>query len=187
MTVLGYAAELATERQPLLMVVAQDSGPGVQDEGFGKSTPLALFLILVLLIAVVFLARSMTKQLGKVSTRFDEQRAAAAAPKRVKRAEAARLARQQEAVGTAGTADDAAERTEGAAERTEGAAERTEGAAERTEGADSSAGSEGRGRAPGPGVSASEVPGGEHSEDNAATDDATGDGSAEPRERDRTD
>ncbi|SFD61022.1 hypothetical protein SAMN04487819_101280 [Actinopolyspora alba] len=161
MTVLGYAAVLATERQPLVMVVAQDSGPGVQEEGVGKSTPLALFLILVLLIAVVFLARSMTRQLGKVPTRFDEQRAAAAAPKRVKRAEAARLARQREA----GAADGAAD-----------------GAAERTEDSDSSAASEEPGRHPGP-----EASGGEPSDDNAPTDDSAGDEAAERRDRGRAD
>ncbi|GAB3556208.1 hypothetical protein J2S53_002286 [Actinopolyspora lacussalsi] len=143
MTVLGYAAVLATERQPLAMVVAQDSGPGVQEEGVGKSTPLALFLILVLLIAVVFLARSMTRQLGKVSTRFDEQRAAAAAPKRVKRAEAARLARQQEA-----------------------------GAAERTEDSDSSAVSEEPGRHPGPEAPGGELPDDNAPTDDSAGDDA---------------
>ncbi|SFT83864.1 hypothetical protein SAMN04487904_11052 [Actinopolyspora lacussalsi subsp. righensis] len=162
MTVLGYAAVLATERQPLVMVVAQDSGPGVQEEGVGKSTPLALFLILVLLIAVVFLARSMTRRLGKVSTRFDEQRAAAAAPKRVKRAEAARLARQQEA----GVAD---------------------GAAERTEDSDSSAVSEEPGRHPGPEASGPEAPGGGLPDDNAPTDDSAGDDAAERRERGRAD
>ncbi|MGJ7907584.1 hypothetical protein ACOQFL_14030 [Actinopolyspora sp. H202] len=167
MTVLGYAVGLAVERQPLLMVVAQDSGPGVQDEGFGKSTPLALFLILVLLIAVVFLARSMSRQLGKVSTRFDEQRAAAAAPKRVKRAEAARLARQQEAEGTAGTADEAAERTEGA---------------------DSSDGSsEESGRRPDSEAPHSEAATDEVAGDGAVGEEATGDDSTERRGRGRAD
>ncbi|WP_017976537.1 hypothetical protein [Actinopolyspora halophila] len=92
MTVLGYTAVLATESRSALSVLAQDSGPGVEDDDFGKSTPLGLFLVLVLLIAVVFLARSLSKQLRKVPVRFDEQRAAAAAPARVKRAERARAA-----------------------------------------------------------------------------------------------
>ncbi|SDP18809.1 hypothetical protein SAMN04487905_102317 [Actinopolyspora xinjiangensis] len=121
MTVLGCAGVLAAESHPLTTVVAQDSGPGVQDEGFGKSTPLALFLILVLLIAVVLLARSMSRHLGKVTSRFDEERAAAAAPKRVKRAEAARRRAEADSAG----ADTSAERA-GASEDPPGADEAAE-------------------------------------------------------------
>lgn len=108
MTVLGYTAVLATESRSALSVLAQDSGPGVQDDTFGKSTPLGLFLVLVLLIAVVFLARSLSKQLRRVPARFDEQRAAAAAPARVRRAERARAAEDgagEADEGTAGPAD----------------------------------------------------------------------------------
>ncbi|WP_192827095.1 hypothetical protein [Actinopolyspora erythraea] len=119
MTVLGYAGVLAAESHPLATVVAQDSGPGVQDEGFGKSTPLGLFLILVLLIAVVLLARSMSRHLGKVATRFDEERAAAAAPKRVKRAEAARRRAGAESADTSAEHAGASEDPSGAGEAAE--------------------------------------------------------------------
>jgi hypothetical protein len=63
--------------------------PGGQGEDFGKSSPVGLVLLIVFAIAVVFLIRSMTKHLKKVPVVFDEQKAAAAAPARVKRAEAA--------------------------------------------------------------------------------------------------
>ncbi|MEV0048970.1 hypothetical protein AB0H34_00545 [Saccharopolyspora shandongensis] len=62
--------------------------PGGQGEDFGKSSPVGLVLLVVFAIAVVFLIRSMTKHLKKVPVVFDEQKAAAAAPARVKRAEA---------------------------------------------------------------------------------------------------
>lgn len=62
--------------------------PGGQGPDFGKSTPVGLFLLILLLLAVGLLVRSMTKQLRRVPTRFDQQRADAAAPGRVKRAEA---------------------------------------------------------------------------------------------------
>ncbi|NYH80202.1 hypothetical protein FHR84_003551 [Actinopolyspora biskrensis] len=125
MTVLGYTAVLAAESRTALSVLAQDSGPGVQDEEFGKSTPLGLFLVLVLLIAIVFLARSLSKQLRKVPERFDEQRAAAAAPARVKRAERARAVEEgtgEADEGTAGPADaeDSAPSREGHGEEGDG-------------------------------------------------------------------
>ncbi|PRW64915.1 hypothetical protein [Actinopolyspora mortivallis] len=91
MTVFGYPAVLAGE-VPVVSVLAQDSGPGVQSEGTGKATPLALFVILLLLIAVVLLGRSLSRRIGSLGQRFDEERAERAAPKRVRRAEAARAA-----------------------------------------------------------------------------------------------
>lgn len=64
--------------------------PGGQGEDFGKSSPVGLVLLILFAIAVALLVRSMTKHLKRLPTSFDEQRAAAAAPARVQRAEAAR-------------------------------------------------------------------------------------------------
>ncbi|WP_019853118.1 hypothetical protein [Actinopolyspora mortivallis] len=100
MTLFGYPAVLAGE-VPVVSVLAQDSGPGVQSEGTGKATPLALFVILLLLIAVVLLGRSLSRRIGGLGQRFDEERAERAAPKRVRRAEAARAA-SAEAASTEG-------------------------------------------------------------------------------------
>jgi hypothetical protein len=81
-------------RETVAYVLAQapapPNDPGGQGEDFGKSSPVGLVLLIVFAIAVVFLIRSMTKHLKKVPVVFDEQKAAAAAPARVKRAEAAR-------------------------------------------------------------------------------------------------
>jgi hypothetical protein len=46
--------------------------PGGRGEDFGKSSPVGLLVLLVLLVAVVFLARSMTKHLKRVPASFDE-------------------------------------------------------------------------------------------------------------------
>jgi hypothetical protein len=45
--------------------------PGGRGEDFGKSSPVGLLVLLVFLIAVVFLARSMTKHLKRVPASFD--------------------------------------------------------------------------------------------------------------------
>ena len=73
----------------IALVLAQaPNDPGGQGEDFGKSSPVGLVLLILLTIAVIFLVRSMTKHLKKLPANFDEDRAAAAAPPRVKRAEA---------------------------------------------------------------------------------------------------
>ena len=48
---------------------AQD--PGGQGEDFGKSSPVGLLVVLLLLVAVAFLIRSMTKHLKRVPASFD--------------------------------------------------------------------------------------------------------------------
>ncbi|WP_243753899.1 hypothetical protein [Labedaea rhizosphaerae] len=58
-------------------MVAQPPPPpsddkGGQGEDFGKSSPLGFLVLIVFLIAVVFLARSMTKHLKRVPASFDE-------------------------------------------------------------------------------------------------------------------
>jgi hypothetical protein len=50
--------------------------PGGRGEDFGKSSPVGLLVLLVFLVAVVFLARSMTKHLKRVPASFDEEPAA---------------------------------------------------------------------------------------------------------------
>jgi hypothetical protein len=45
--------------------------PGGRGEDFGKSSPVGLLVLLVFLVAVVFLARSMTKHLKRVPASFD--------------------------------------------------------------------------------------------------------------------
>nr|WP_257233759.1 hypothetical protein [Halopolyspora algeriensis] len=112
--------------ETLATVLAQPDFPGGepsggQGEGFGKSTPLGLFLLLALFIAVAFLARSMTTHLKRVPTRFDQDRAAAAAPARVKRAEAARAAQAAEnAEQGEGSEDNAAGEDDAAAAEGDG-------------------------------------------------------------------
>ncbi|MCI2421599.1 hypothetical protein MOQ72_29615 [Saccharopolyspora sp. K220] len=87
-------------RETVAYVLAQapapPNDPGGQGEDFGKSSPVGLVLLILFGIAVVFLIRSMTKHLKKVPVVFDEQKAAAAAPARVKRAEATREAETEQ-------------------------------------------------------------------------------------------
>ena len=61
--------------------------PGGQGEDFGKSSPVGLLLLVLFAVAVIFLIRSMTKHLKKLPVTFDEEKAAAAAPARAKKAE----------------------------------------------------------------------------------------------------
>jgi hypothetical protein len=48
-----------------------EKDPGGQGEDFGKSSPVGLLVVLLLLVAVVFLIRSMTKHLRRVPESFD--------------------------------------------------------------------------------------------------------------------
>ena len=48
-----------------------EQDPGGQGEDFGKSSPVGLLVVLLLLVAVVFLIRSMTKHLRRVPESFD--------------------------------------------------------------------------------------------------------------------
>lgn len=59
-----------------LVVLAAGSGttnnqPGGQGPEFGSSGPVALIVLIVLLVAIAFLARSMAKHLKKVPASFD--------------------------------------------------------------------------------------------------------------------
>ncbi|MGH3623019.1 MAG: hypothetical protein ACRDQ5_14690 [Sciscionella sp.] len=55
------------------VVLAANDGPGGKGEEFGKSSPVALLVIVLLAIAVVFLVRSMTKHLKRVPASFDPE------------------------------------------------------------------------------------------------------------------
>jgi len=55
----------------------KDPGGG-KGEDFGKSSPVGLLVVLLLLVAVVFLVRSMTKHLKRVPESFDEPESPAA-------------------------------------------------------------------------------------------------------------
>ena len=58
--------------QAVAIVLAQDpTPPPGKGEEFGKASPIGLVVILVLLIATVFLVRSMTKHLRRVPASFD--------------------------------------------------------------------------------------------------------------------
>jgi hypothetical protein len=64
--------------------------PGGRGEDFGKSSPVGLLVLLVFIVAVVFLARSMTKHLKRVPASFDppdEQESAEQPPAEGKPAE----------------------------------------------------------------------------------------------------
>lgn len=60
--------------------LAQPEGadPGGRGEGFGKSTPVGLLLVILLLIAVGFLVRSMTKHLKRAQANLGPQEEAPA-------------------------------------------------------------------------------------------------------------
>ena len=47
--------------------------PGGRGEDFGKSSPVGLLILILFLVAVVLLARSMTKHLKRLPESFDEQ------------------------------------------------------------------------------------------------------------------
>jgi hypothetical protein len=49
----------------------KDPGGG-KGEDFGKSSPVGLLVVLLLLLAVIFLVRSMTKHLKRVPESFDD-------------------------------------------------------------------------------------------------------------------
>jgi Na+-transporting methylmalonyl-CoA/oxaloacetate decarboxylase gamma subunit len=74
------------DQATLVAVVAQpppttEQDPGRQGEDFGKSSPVGLLVVLLLLVAVAFLIRSMTKHLKRVPASFDEPSPAPDSPR----------------------------------------------------------------------------------------------------------
>jgi hypothetical protein len=62
----------APPAQGVAVVLAQDPAPPPgKGEEFGKASPIALVVVLLLAIALVFLIRSMTKHLRRVPASFD--------------------------------------------------------------------------------------------------------------------
>ena len=58
--------------QGIALVLAQNPEPPAdKGEEFGKASPIGLVVILVLLVATVFLVRSMTKHIRRVPASFD--------------------------------------------------------------------------------------------------------------------
>jgi hypothetical protein len=58
--------------QGIALVLAQNPEPPAdKGEEFGKASPIGLVVILLLLIATVFLVRSMTKHIRRVPASFD--------------------------------------------------------------------------------------------------------------------
>ena len=58
--------------QGIALVLAQNPVPPAdKGEEFGKASPIGLVVILVLLVATVFLVRSMTKHIRRVPASFD--------------------------------------------------------------------------------------------------------------------
>jgi hypothetical protein len=55
----------------LLLAVIAEGAPHNSGPDFGKASPLGLLVVVLLLIATLFLLRSMTRQLKKVPKSFD--------------------------------------------------------------------------------------------------------------------
>lgn len=57
----------------LLFTVIADGAPHNNGPDFGKASPIGLLVVVLLLIATLFLLRSMNRQLKKVPESFDPQ------------------------------------------------------------------------------------------------------------------
>jgi hypothetical protein len=55
------------------LALLADSGPHNSGPDFGKASPFGLLVVVLLLIAVVFLVRSMNRHLKKLPESFDPQ------------------------------------------------------------------------------------------------------------------
>ena len=71
MTVVGIDQVTATVALVAQPPTTPQQEPGGQGEDFGKSSPVGLLVILLLLVAVAFLIRSMTKHLKRVPASFE--------------------------------------------------------------------------------------------------------------------
>jgi hypothetical protein len=57
----------------LLLTVIADGTPHNHGPDFGKASPVGLLVIVLLIVATVFLVRSMNRQLKKVPKSFDPE------------------------------------------------------------------------------------------------------------------
>jgi len=71
MTVVGIDQATGTVAMVAQPPTTPQQEPGGQGEDFGKSSPVGLLVVLLLLVAVAFLIRSMTKHLKRVPASFD--------------------------------------------------------------------------------------------------------------------
>jgi hypothetical protein len=71
MTVVGIDQVTGTVALVAQPPTTPQQDPGGQGEDFGKSSPVGLLVVLLLLVAVAFLIRSMTKHLKRVPASFD--------------------------------------------------------------------------------------------------------------------
>ena len=71
MTLVGIDQVTATVAMVAQPPTTPQQDPGGQGEDFGKSSPVGLLVVLLLLVAVAFLVRSMTKHLKRVPASFD--------------------------------------------------------------------------------------------------------------------
>jgi hypothetical protein len=75
MTLAGGLAQAGQAAETVALVAQPPptpEDPGGRGEDFGKSSPVGLLVVLLLLVAVAFLIRSMTKHLRRVPASFDE-------------------------------------------------------------------------------------------------------------------
>ncbi|MHA6796649.1 hypothetical protein ACVGVM_24515 [Pseudonocardia bannensis] len=70
---LGAVPDLSEVLAAVAVPVQNPEPPPGQGEEFGKSSPIALVVIILLALATVVLIRSMSKHLRKVPASFDEQ------------------------------------------------------------------------------------------------------------------
>jgi hypothetical protein len=70
-TVLVDLGAVPVGRAVALVLAQNPEPPPDKGEEFGKASPIGLVVILLLLIATVFLVRSMTKHLRRVPASFD--------------------------------------------------------------------------------------------------------------------
>jgi len=71
MTLLGPGQATETVALVAQAPPTTQQDPGGQGEDFGKSSPVALLVLLLFFVAVAFLVRSMTKHLKRVPASFD--------------------------------------------------------------------------------------------------------------------
>jgi hypothetical protein len=69
----SFAVVPVTSVAYVLAAQPGDGDNGGQGDDFGKSSPVGFLMLLLLLIAVAFLVRSMTKHLKRVPASFDQE------------------------------------------------------------------------------------------------------------------
>jgi hypothetical protein len=73
-------SSIAADALVLVQQAPTPEDPGGRGADFGKSSPLGLLILILFIIAVAFLARSMTKHLKRVPASFEPEEKAAGGP-----------------------------------------------------------------------------------------------------------